>query len=212
MQDVERNYNNLVTVVKVNIDAKVMSEPNVVWKKGNIQTLEFRIETKRLSGEVDEYYVNYPSTLDANITVGDFVNIRGDIRTVKNMLETLGYYGCIFAHDIVKLCNEPKVYQNEARLHNAVIQKVIDFRRSVKLDKDLCVYTLRLYRGRGRYSSCRATSWGSDAVFVHDSAVEGLRADLCARVESYRKSDGSLILGLSVYKLEILPDKEDTDA
>lgn len=193
------------SIVSTLVDCKVETKPVLLTQFGSTRIFRVEVTCKRTSGAVDRFYVNFPSSLGVVLNDGDFITIEGDIRTLNKESSDFVYEGFIYAKSITFLDEEPESYRNITSIVDVELYKFIEVRKSYSNDKDVVAdYQVRLSRGHSRYSYFKATSWGSDAVFignVHDS-IEYM--NIKCRLQSHvSKKSGRLYLCLAVYHLDL---------
>lgn len=208
-----QNLHKICTVNTV-VDCKVENSPILLTQFGNKRIFRVKASTKRTSGVLDYFYVNYSSELGVILHEGDFIFITGDIRTLNKPNSDFVIEGFIYAKSIEFLDKEPESYRNNTEIENAELYKFVDVRKSFTNDKIVVAdYQLRLLRGHGRCSYFKATSWGNDAVFL-GNIHEGIEyVNIKCRLQNYiSKRTGRLYLCLAVYRLEVTKgDNEDKE-
>lgn len=194
-----------VSTVVASIDGKVVSQPKAITRFGNERIIEVTIESKRLSGVVDTFTVNFSSKLGVVLKNGDFIHIDGDIRTINSSkIPTFAVICIIYAKNISILDVEPDNYINDVILDNISLVDFKDVRKSYSNDKmDVADYKVSIHRGHNRFSYFKATSFGEDAIFmgnVHESIdMLSLKCRLCSS-KSHSDSDKHFFY-LAVYCL-----------
>jgi hypothetical protein len=194
------------SAVTVNIDGRVTTKPKFVKHFGNVRIFRIEIESKRLSGVVDKFLVNYTSELSTIINEGDYISISGDIRTLND--KNTGYVieGFIFAKSIKILSKEPEKYINDCVIKDAVIDKFDELRKSFDdTERDIATYRIKLNRGHGRFSYFKVTTWDNDAVTLGNVKDTITNINLRGRLQSYvSKHSGRLYLCLTTYGLDLI--------
>lgn len=199
------------STVLVDIDGKVTTKPNLLGQYGTIRTFRVIIETKRISGKVDIFQLDYTSELGIVLKEGDFINVSGDIRTLNDKNTGFIIEGYIFANNITVLDKEPETYRNDCIITGGVFYNFIDVRKSYDgTDTDIADYTVCTKRKHGRTSYFRATSWKHDAIFIGNYKNDLNVIDVKCRLQSYEGKQGDKhFICLAVYRFTAV--KEDKD-
>ena len=185
------------------LDGEVLNEPELLAKYGKVRIMQVVIGCKRTSGVVDEFYINYADTLGVVLNKGMFISVTGEIRTINKKETKSPVKSFIFADSITVLDSEPDLYKNKVIMNNAIIDEILESRKSYSSDEDVAVYLLELRRQHSRYSYIKATSWGRDAVFLSNVVKSSKPATIRARLQSYRSKSGNLYITLAVYFIEL---------
>lgn len=196
------------------LDCRVESQPSFLTNFGKTSIFSVKVSTKRNSGVVDYFFVNYSSDLGIILNKGDFISLEGDIRTLNKDKSDFVSICYIYAKSIKILDKEPEFYKNDTVILNAKLHKFIKARESYdESGKIVANYQVKLSRGHSRNSYIEATSWGSDAVLlgnVHDS-IDYISLE-CRLQSHISKSSNKLYMWLAVYHLDIENKEKESSA
>lgn len=192
------------SVVNTLVDCKVDTKPVLLTQFGNTRIFRVEVTSKRTSGVVDRFFVNFSSALGVVLSVGDYITVEGDIRTLNRDSSDFVYEGFIYAKSITFLEGEPESYRNTTEIADAELYKFIEARKSYSNENEVIAdYQVKLSRGHGRYSYFKATSWGSDAVFIGNMHDRVEYMNIKCRLQSHvSKKSGRLYLCLAVYHID----------
>lgn len=192
------------------LDCKVESSPVLLTKFGNVRIFRIDVSSKRKSGIVDNFFLEYSSELGIVVHKGDFISVVGDIRTLNKKNSDFVIEGFIFAKSIKILDSEPEDYRNDTEITDAELYSFIDVRDSYSSEGSIVSdYRVKLSRGHGRCSYFKATSWGSDAVFLGNIHESVKYMNIKCRLQSHvSKKSGRLYLCLAVYHLDVEKPEE----
>ena len=187
----------------VNIDGKVLTSPELLSRFGEVKIFRVEISNTRTSGKEDLFYLNYSSKSGVVLHKGDFINVKGDIRTVNDKTGKYIIDSYIYSDCIEILSEEPESYTNNVEIENAFLEEFVDFRKAYNdPTKDVSNYKISLYRGHNRISYFRVTSWCNDAITIANIKDSVEYFTLKGRLEGFTsKTSGKYILSIITYSL-----------
>lgn len=162
---------------------------------------ESKIETKRLSNEVDILPITISERLCADIKVGDNVNIIGQFRSYnkqdanKNRLMLT-----VFVREINK--NSDFEPQNHINLTGYICKEPIY--RTTPFGREIADVLLAVNRAYNKSDYIPCIAWGRNARFVSELQV-GEKIEIAGRVQSrnYQKKTETEIINKTAYEISI---------
>lgn len=197
------------STVLVNIDGRVVTQPKLLNSYGLTKVFKVYIETKRKSGKVDTFQVQYSSELGVVLNVNDFICVHGDIRTKSKKNSRFVKEGYILANNIDFLSEEPEIYTNNCIIRYCNFYKFLGIRKSYDgSDSDVADYIISVRRKHSKMSYFRATSWNHDAIFIGNMHSNIEFVDIECKLQSYAtKYDDSYFISLDVHHFNVLKNK-----
>lgn len=201
------------TEVSLILSGKVVTSPELVSKFGSTKILSVTVESKRLSGVVDQFFVHFPNTLGVVLNEGQYIEVTGDIRSLNENNSDRVIYPFVMANTIKILDEEPEAYKNEVEIVGAELIAFEGVRTSYTDEaKSLATYRICVTRKHARRGYFRVTTWGRDAVFLGNVYRSVTHLHLKCRLQSYiSKKTNRLRFGLVSFYLEVPDPKRDAD-
>lgn len=192
------NYdNNNVLEINGKIAAPLTFSHNVLGEG----FYESKIETKRLSNEVDILPITISERLCADIKVGDNISLVGQFRSYnkqdgdKNRLMLT-----VFVREINK--NNDFEPQNHIKLTGYICKEPIY--RTTPFGREIADVLLAVNRAYNKSDYIPCIAWGRNARFVSELQV-GEKIEIAGRVQSrnYQKKTETEIINKTAYEISI---------
>lgn len=162
---------------------------------------ESKIETKRLSNEVDILPITISERLCADIKVGDNVNIIGQFRSYnKQDVDKNRLMLTVFVREINK--NSDFEPQNHINLTGYICKEPIY--RTTPFGREIADVLLAVNRAYNKSDYIPCIAWGRNARFVSELQV-GEKIEIAGRVQSrnYQKKTETEIINKTAYEISI---------
>ena len=180
---------------EVILEGKVVTEPVVVSEYGKEKIYSIDIKTKRLSGVVDTFSVNFSSGFEVSIEVGMFIKVEGSLRSAKiNDVPRL----FINSDVITVLDSEPEEYINIAKVYNAYLLDKPSIRKAYNNNSiDVCDFCVKVQRAYNKSCYIHCSAWKNNARLI-GKMNQGDTVSIEGRLQSHVNRLGNTLVNMSV--------------
>lgn len=201
-----------ISNVNTSLSGRVITKPSLVTKYGNVKILCVTIESKRRSGKMDKFNIHYSNDLGVILTIGMYIELTGDIRTLNDKGSNKVVRPFVMAKTVKILPEEPEEYLNTTEIVDAELLEFGEIRSSYSDEsKMLATYRIRVNRRHDRFGIFDVTTWGRDAIFLGNIHDQIKYMHLKGRLQSYfSKANDCLYFGYTTFFVEI-EDKPSED-
>lgn len=162
---------------------------------------EGKIQTKRLSNEVDILPITISERLCANMKVGDKISVIGQFRSYNKQDETKNRLMLtVFVREIVQ--NDTFEPKNHINLVGYICKEPIY--RTTPFGREIADILLAVNRAYNKSDYIPCIAWGRNARFVAELQV-GEKIEIAGRVQSrnYQKKTETEIINKTAYEISI---------
>ena len=179
------------------LEAKVISSPVLIGTNRESPLYEILVETPRISGKSDIFYVHYTGVM---LKIGELISIVGELRTL-NVHDTKPVKGFINAYQLSHLLEEPEgSYGNSISVTNALVVS----KKELYSGKEGVVqcFDISVMRSHGRRSIIQCSAWHGVAGAFYNNINEGDRLNLWGSIQGSMARSGNRFISVLTMKFE----------
>lgn len=154
------------------------------------------MESVRLSGKVDTYFLHYTDTI---LNIGEYVSVVGELRTL-NISGDRPVKCFVNVYQMNRIMYVPDEFTNDISVTNALVvskKPLYSGKRGVAQSFDVSIL-----RSHGRKSIVQCSTWHEVACAFAHTVNEGDKVNLWGRIQSSISSRGNMFITVNASKFE----------